>query len=117
MKRTYLLMGAGLAALSLAACASTGSPVLSAQLTATKAFVVSEQAFDTVVQAADIAVDTGALPASTVQKIKTLADAGYADVKVGRTAIAAGDATTITAEQAALASLVTQIAALVPAKS
>ncbi|HWE98807.1 MAG TPA: hypothetical protein VG248_03335 [Caulobacteraceae bacterium] len=117
MRKTFLALVAFDLALSLSACALVGQPGTSALLASTKAFVVAEQSFDTAVEAADITVNTGSLAPATVQKIKTIADQGYGAIKLGRAAIAAGNASSISAEQSALTSFVTQLAALVPAKS
>jgi hypothetical protein len=112
--RFYLALALG--ALALSACAALGPSAASVDLKATQAFVVAEQTFDTAVKGADIAINTGALSPAAVREIKTLADQGYADVKLGRAAVAAANPASIGAEVSALNALVSQIAALVPAK-
>lgn len=114
MKASLFLAGIVPAAL-LIGCASVGGR-LSPILTATHDFTVAEDGFDGAINSADVAINTGALPAMTVAKIHAIGDSGYVYVKAGRAAIVAGNATSVEQEAAALTALIPQIAALIPAK-
>lgn len=109
-----LAMGFMGVAMSLAGCASLGGVAATAAFQATQKFTIAEDSFDGLIDTADTAIDTGALPQSVVARIHSLGDAGYGYIKVGRTAVVAADAATIAAQAAALQSLAPQIAALIP---
>jgi hypothetical protein len=99
-----------LATLSLSACATVPTSV---QLPALQAFALSEVAFNTLKSSAIVLIENGTITGSTKATLITLVDQAQQAETLGAQAVAAGDATNIATEAQALATLTSEIDAIV----